>query len=380
MNNTRKYWIETMLKIADPVLLNLSEETLKKNIPTVFHPDRELYMHLEALGRTLCGMAPWLELENVSEEEKELQEKYRKLARKAISAATAPDSPDYMNFTEGYGQALVDAAFLAHAIVRAPKQLYYLQEEETKISLVNALRATRKFTPFVSNWLFFSAMIEAALYVMGEKDYDMTRVDYAVNMFKNWYLGDGTYGDGENFHWDYYNSFVIHPMYIDVLRVFAEVRADYKEYLVVCEKRAGRYADILEKLINADGSYPVIGRSVTYRFGAFQLLSQAALQNFLPEHLAFAQVRCALDAVIRKVMENDEMFDADGWLQPGVYGYQPALAEEYISVGSLYLCESVFLALGLPEEHIFWQGEDMEWTAKKIWSGKNVSCDHAVDE
>ena len=69
-------------------------------------------------------------------------------------------------------------------------------DEQTKRNLVGALRATRKFTPFVMNWLFFSAMVEAALRVMGESDYDLTRVDYAVNMFESWYLGDGVYGDG----------------------------------------------------------------------------------------------------------------------------------------------------------------------------------------
>ncbi len=379
MIDTRKYWIDTMIKIAEPVLVNLAEGTLKKNMPSVFHPDREEYMHLEALGRIVCGIAPWLELEGVSGEEKELQDKYRKYTREAIGAAVNKESPDYMNFTTGYGQSLVDAAFLAHGIVRAPKQLYQLLDENTKVNLVKALKATRKFTPFVCNWLFFSAMVEAALYVMGEKDYDMTRVDYAVNMHRSWYLGDGTYGDGPNFHWDYYNSYVIQPMYLDVLRTFCSVRDDYADWLKVCEKRSARYADVLEKMINADGSYPVIGRSVTYRFGAFQLLSQAALQEFLPEHLAFPQVRCALDAVIHKVMESEDIFDGNGWLLPGVYGHQPDLAEEYISVGSLYLCESVFLALGLPGSHSFWSKPDMEWTARKIWGGKNVCCDHAVD-
>lgn len=377
--NMRNYWIRTMLKIADPVLENLARRTLKKNMPTVFHPDREMYMHLEALGRTVCGIAPWLELESVTGEEKALQDKYRELARKAIGEATDPASPDYMNFTEGYGQALVDAAFLAHGIVRAPEQLYRQLSADARKNLADALRATRKFTPFVSNWIFFSAMIEAALYVMGEADYDMTRVEYAVNMFRNWYVGDGMYGDGPNFHWDYYNSFVIQPMYLDVLRTFQDVRGDYREQLAVCEKRASRYADILEKMIGPDGSYPVIGRSVTYRFGAFQLLSQAALQGFLPEQLPCEQARCALDAVIRKVMENEEMFDADGWLVPGVYGCQPGLAEGYICVGSLYLCESVFLALGLPAEHDFWKRPDCEWTSKKIWSGQDARCDYAVD-
>ncbi|MBQ8554587.1 MAG: DUF2264 domain-containing protein [Clostridia bacterium] len=376
---TRQYWIDTMLRIADPVLRHLAAGTLKGSMPTAFHPDRAEYMHLEALGRTLCGMAPWLELEPVSGGEAALQEEYRILARRAIASATDPASPDYMNFTQGYGQALVDAAFLAHGIVRAPRQLFGQLNDEAKGHVIRALKDTRRFTPYVSNWLFFSAMVEAALHVMGEKDADMTRVDYAVQMFESWYLGDGTYGDGPQFHWDYYNSFVIHPMYVDVLRTFKDTGRGYDRLLAECEKRAARYAAILERLIGPDGTYPIMGRSVTYRFGTFQLLSQAALQGFLPEELHPAQARCALDAVIRRVMESKDMFDAQGWLQPGVYGCQPGLAEGYICVGSLYLCESVFLALGLPASDEFWRTPDRPWTAKRIWQGDDMPCDHAVD-
>ncbi len=375
----RQEWLETMLRIADPVLKNLAAGTLRQNMPTVFHPDRAEYMHLEALGRTVCGIAPWLELEGLTGEEAALQAKYRALTRQGVANAVNPDSPDFMNFTEGYGQALVDAAFLAHGIVRAPKQLYFALDDAAKRNLVKALRATRKFTPFVMNWLFFSAMVEAALYVMGESNYDMTRVDYAVNMFESWYLGDGVYGDGPKFRWDYYNSFVIQPMYVDVLRTFADVGRGYRELLGKVLVRAGRYAAELEKQINADGSYPVIGRSITYRFGAFQLLSQAAQEHFLPDALPAAQVRCALTACIRKVTEHPAMFDAQGWLHPGVYGNQPALAEEYICVGSLYLCLTVFLPLGLAPVDDFWAKSDLPWTAKRIWSGENVMLDHAVD-
>ena len=145
------------------------------------------------------------------------------------------------------------------------------------------------------------------------------------------------------------------------------------------EHRAGRYAAELEKNINADGSYPVIGRSITYRFGAFQLLSQAALEDFLPNELPPEQVRTALTACIRKVTEHPAMFDAQGWLQPGVYGYQPDLAEGYICVGSLYLCLTVFLPLGLAPTADFWSKPEIPWTAKRIWSGENVMLDHAVD-
>lgn len=374
----RKYWLETMVKIAGPVLENLAEGNLHKTIPKDFHKDRRGYIMLEAFGRTACGIAPWLEAELSDGEEKELQTKYRTLMIKCIENSVNPLSPDYMNWCHFGGQPLVDAAFLAHAIVRAPQSMFYSLNEKTQKRLIACLKKSRKITPVNSNWLFFSAMVEAGLCVMGA-DYDFTPVDKALDTFKKWYVGDGTYSDGEFFHWDYYNSFVIHPMQVDVLKVFSDIRPDYRKALPEAIKKASRFAGVLEQLINADGSYAVFGRSVVYRFGAFQLLSQAVLQDFLPENLSCGQVRCALNSVIHKVCENEEMFDEKGFLTPGIYGNQPDLAEEYINIGSLYLCESVFLPLGLPENHKFWTDPDADWTSKKIWSGQNTMRDHAID-
>ena len=197
----RKDWLELMLKIASPVLTDLSKRRLHETLP-VEKPDRVPYAHLEAFGRTLTGMSPWLELEGLSGEEAALQEQYRALAAECMDAATDPDSPDFMNFSEGYGQSLVDAAFLAHAIVRAPNALYRSLDRRVQHNISEALKATRKFEPFPSNWLFFSAMIEAALLVMGET-YETAPVDRAVEAFEQWYAGDGAYGDGERFHFDY---------------------------------------------------------------------------------------------------------------------------------------------------------------------------------
>lgn len=376
MVSTRKRWLSLMLEIADPVLGNLAEGKLHDALP-IDVPDRALYAHLEAFGRTLTGMAPWLEHAPQSGEEGVLAAKYRAVARKCMDSATDPRSPDCMNFTEGYGQSLVDAAFLAHAIVRAPRELYEKLEPRVKRNLAAALVSTRKFEPYPTNWLFFSAMIETALYVMGEK-YDIAPVDRAVDKFREWYVGDGTYGDGEFFHFDYYNSFVIHPMYVDIVRKFAPVKPEYAQYLDTVIARAARYAETLERMIAPDGTYPVVGRSVCYRFGAFHALAQAAYEGYLPPRLSYAQVRCALDAVIKRTVSED-VFDDKKFLRRGVAGYQPSLAEGYICVGSLYLCESVFLPLGLPETHAFWADADCKYTSQKIWSGQDLPADKAED-
>lgn len=362
-----------MLAVAEPVLSALAEGNLHTALPSSFHEARASYRCLEAFGRTVCGIAPWLELEAVSDEEAEVQHRLRCLTRQALDRATDPVSPDYLNFHTGT-QPLVDAAFLAHGILRAPRELCGKLEDRVRMNLVAALTATRSIRPPESNWLLFGAMVEAALWKMGEEIVG-ERVDAAIRRFsKEWYLGDGTYGDGEWYHFDYYNSFVIHPMYLDVLRTFEE----YRHLLPEAVKRASRHARIQERLIAPDGSYPVIGRSVCYRFGAFQLLSQAVLQEFLPPDLPPAQVRCALSAVIRKCAEGG-LFDENGYLTPGVYGYQPDLAENYINTGSLYLCSAVFLPLGLPAGHPFWAGDDQKWSSQRLWSGESLPADHAVD-
>jgi hypothetical protein len=91
-------------------------------------------------------------------------------------------------------------------------------------------------------------------------------------------------------------------------------------------------------------------------------------------------VRCALHAVIERTLGAPGTFDAQGWLQIGLAGHQPALGETYISTGSLYLCTAAFLPLGLPPTDTFWTAPDLPWTSRRVWGGENMVRDHAFDE
>jgi hypothetical protein len=379
MTNVRKEWLDALLRIVSPVLNSLEKGQLKKDLPLSLHEERADFAPLEAFDRGMLGLAPWLEAESedLEAQERALQEKYRAKAVKCIAMATDPDSPDFMVFDRG-GQPLVDTAFLAHAIVRAPKALAGSLSPEVRHNLAEAFRSSRQITPGSSNWLFFSAMVEAGLYILGEP-YDLVRVLYALRTFQGWYKGDGVYGDGAMLHCDYYNSFVIQPMYVDLVKLFADKSPEIEAMGGTVIARAARYASVLERMIGPEGSYPVVGRSICYRFGAFQMLSQAALQHELEEGVSPASVRCGLTAVIRRVMSAPDMFDEKGWLLPGVYGHQPELAEGYINIGSLYLCSAVFLPLGLSGKDEFWSGAEEEWSGKKVWSGGHISIDHAED-
>jgi hypothetical protein len=380
LTDCREYWVRLMKKIADPVLMNLSREQLRANMPVECTPgeesSRKEVTHLEAFGRLVAGISPWLELGCDNTDEGKTRGDYIELTRTCLSVATNPHSPDFMNFSNG-AQPLVDAAFLAHGLLRGYTQLWDPLDITTKNNIVNALRSTRIIKPYYNNWLLFSAMIES-FFLKAGYEWDPVRIDYAIKKHLEWYKGDGVYGDGPEFHWDYYNSFVIQPMFLDILRVLVESGKETADTYVQALKRAKRYAVILERLISPEGTFPPIGRSLAYRFGVFQLLGQMALYNELPEDISPAQVRSAMSSVISKMAEATGTFDDKGWLTIGFYGHQPSIGESYISTGSLYLCATGLLPLGLPPGHRFWTMPSADWTQKKIWRGDNFLHDHAI--
>ncbi len=377
----RQYWCDMTYKIAYPLLSALSEGELKKKMPVEQQKNatgREHFAHLEAMGRLLCGMAPWLESGESTGKEGEQRAELTSMAIKGIRKAVDPSSPDYMNFSNKYGgQPVVDAAFLAQAFLRSPNVLWGGLDKETQQMTIDALRQTREITPYFSNWLLFSAMIEAFFLEIGE-EWDGMRVDYAIRQHEQWYKGDGVYGDGPDFHWDYYNSFVIQPMMVDISHVLAKHKKMDEQRAETFMKRSVRYAAILERLISPEGTYPAIGRSLAYRMGAFQSLSQIALLKKLPEEVKPAQVRCALTAVMKKQMTASGTFDENGWLKIGMYGSQLCAGETYICTGSLYLCSIALLPLGLPASDEFWLSPAEPWTQVKVWSGEEFPIDHSI--
>lgn len=378
VKDDRTYWCETVYKMAYPVLDALSKGELKTKMPIeAANPSAAKNTAcLEAVGRLLCGIAPWLELGPDETPEGKMRGELLTLAHKGIRNGVDPASPDFMNFTRST-QPLVDAAFLAQAFLRSPQKLWGGLDKETQRMTIEALRSTRVIRPNYSNWLLFPATIEAFFLSIGEQ-WDAMRVDYTINKHMDWYKGDGVYGDGPDFHWDYYNSFVIQPMLVDIITVMNnEKKCSQKTYETILA-RAVRYAQVQERFISPEGTFPAIGRSLAYRTGAMQTLAQVVLLRKLPKGVTPAQVRCALTAVTKRMFEAKGTYDENGWLTIGFAGHQPCAGEYYICTGSVYLCSTGFLALGLPATDEFWIAPAADWTSKKAWSGEEFPIDHAM--
>src|SRR6185312_16005542 len=338
---------------------------------------RSKVTYLEAWGRTLSGIGRWLNAEGGSAFEAGQRRQYREWALKAVANSVDPSSTDYMEWKGG--QPLVDASFFALGLIRCPWLWEHL-DSVVRRRVVTALLETRATVPGYSNWLLFPAVIETFFCKYG-LDYDRERIEYALREFsQHWYVGDGLFSDGPGFHQDYYNSYVIQPFLLAVLDVMGSRERNYAAFGERMRRIAGRYAELQERMIGIDGSFPVTGRSITYRCGAFHALADVAARGWLPGSLSPGQVRSALTAVIRRTLGAQGTFGAGGWLTIGLAGHQEGLADVYITGGSEYLCTDVFQPLGLEPSNAFWAAPSEPWTAVKVWDGgDSARVDHALE-
>lgn len=377
----RTYWADLMYKISEPVLSNMSKGELSKNMELELSPtwdgrDKRV-TYMECFGRLMSGLAPWLALPDDNTSEGKKRKQLREWALKSYAHSVDPNSPDYLLW-RNEGQPLVDAAYIANSFLRAPKQLWEPLDELTKKRYIEEFKQLRRVDPPYTNWLLFSAMVETFLMSIDEQ-YDAYRIHSAIRKIEEWYVGDGWYADGEHFAFDYYNSFVIQPMYVEVLEHLVEKKRMVKpEQLETARKRMQRYSMILERLVSPEGTFPVFGRSMTYRAGVFQPLALLSWRKNLPQELPEGQVRAAMTSVLKRMFSAEGNFTQKGFLQLGFAGHQPKLADWYTNNGSLYLTSLAFLPLGLPADDSFWTSSPQDWTSKKAWSGQDFPKDHAV--
>lgn len=382
-SDERAAWVVRLEQLAAPVLAAGSERRLKRAMPVEAHPEatnRADVTHLEAVGRLLAGIAPWLEADlaaSAAPGERALQERLRGAAVATLASIVDPNSPDRLNFTDHH-QPLVDAAFLGLGLLRAPQRLADAVDDVTRERLIAALEATRAIQPLFSNWILFSALVEVAIGAIGGTA-DPVRVDYGLRQCEQWYVGDGRYSDGPQLRDDYYNSIVIHPLLLEVAERTPDLALWYgQHHLERLTERARRHTAVLERTIAPDGTFPPVGRSIAYRCGLFHLPARMALHHQLPDSIAPGAMRSALGAVIERTLGPDGTFDDDGWLRIGLAGAQPGVGETYISTGSLYLAAAAFLPLGLSPEDPFWSEPTQPWTGARAWAGADLDCDRAL--
>lgn len=385
-NPDRKYWTDLAYRMAFPVLSNMAEGNLQKNMLVEVSPnwdgrDKKV-TYMETFGRLMAGLAPWLSLPDDDTEEGKMRKELRELALKSYRNAVDPDSPDYLLW-QGQGQALVDAAYVAESFVRGFDALWEPLDSLTKQRYIKEFTGMRAIDPPYTNWLLFSSEIESFLAKVGAP-YDQYRVNSAARKMEEWYAGDGWYADGPDFAFDYYTSYVFHPMYLETLQNMkdakARTRIHYPKYYDRALKRAQKHSIVLERMISPEGTFPVFGRSIPYRMAAMQPLALMAWYEKLPAGLTDGQVRNGLTSVMHSMFDGKENFNEAGFLTIGFAGRQPNIADWYTNNGSLYITSLALLPLGLPPSHPFWTDAPLPTTNQKAWSGRPFPKDHRWED
>ena len=382
----RAYMLDLLNRMATPVLGKLAQGQLQANFKPELSPTWDgrnpKVAYLEGFGRLISGIAPWLSLPPDGTPEGRMRETLRQQALAGYTNAVDPGNPDYLLW-QGAEQILVDSSYFTNALIRAPKALWDPLDSKTKARIVAEIKKQRDISAPYTNWLLFAAMNEAFLLSIGE-EWDPVRIDLAVRKINEWYVGDGWYADGPHFHFDYYGSYVIHPFLVEILEVLVAANAKFnslhaKELLEQATKRMQRLGESLERMIGPDGSYPPIGRSLTYRTAVFQPLGLLAWRKKLPASLPEAQVRSATVAAQRAVFRSPSNFDAKGYLTIGFTGHMPNLADWYSNAGSMYLAAESLLAMGLPPGDPYWASAGQPWTMRRAFAGERFAKDYYVD-
>ena len=379
----RQYWCSLAYKMAQPVLENMAKGELQKNMQTEFSPSfdnrNKKVLYMECFGRLMAGVAPWLTLPDDATAEGKQRKQLREWALASYKNAVDPQSPDYLCWGIG-GQNLVDAAYVAESFLRAYDTLWKPLDEVTKKRYLKEFAKLRHIDPPYTNWLLFSSTIESFMAKAGG-DFDEYRVNSACRKVEEWYVGDGWYADGPVFAFDYYSSYVFHPMYLETLQAMVDAkvnsRLDYQKYYDRELKRCQKYSIILERFISPEGTFPAFGRSIPYRMATMQPLALMAWYQTLPSDLSNGQVRAALTKVLHRMFDQQNNFNEKGYLSIGFCGNsQKNVADWYTNNGSLYMTTLAFMPLGLPADHPFWTDAAQPWTQVKAWNNQQFPKDH----
>ncbi|MGB9989521.1 DUF2264 domain-containing protein [Pseudoduganella rhizocola] len=382
----RAYMLRLLQQMSEPVLTLMAKGELKKKFSLELSPTWDgrdpAVAYLECFGRLVSGISPWLALPVDGTEEGRLRQRMQQLALQSYTSSVDPRSPDYLAW-RGHGQALVDSAYFTNALMRAPKVLWEPLDAVTKARIISEIKGLRRIEVPYINWLLFAAMNEAWLLSIGEES-DPMRMNGAIRKINEWYIGDGWIKDGADFHFDYYSSYVMYPMLLEILEVLVEKKGPFwnakpEELLAQATKRAQRYCEHLERFVGPEGSYPPIGRSLTYRTAVFQPLALLAWRKQLPQSLPEGQVRAALHAAHRAIWDAPGNFTKDGFLTIGFRGHQPELGDWYSNNGSMYIAAAGLLALGLPAGDSYWTSPAQDWTQKKAFSSRKFPKDYPVN-
>jgi hypothetical protein len=341
---TRKDMELAVQHLCNPLVPYYSPNGALLDVGSTASRASERTAQMEAFARPLWGLAPLLAGGGTWD--------YWDVYIKGIRSGTDPENEEYWGDIHNCDQKMVELASLALTLIIAPEQIWGQLSPREKTNLTSWIGQTNKRITVDTNWRFFRVLVNVALLKLGA-DYDQPMMDQDLNRLDEFYLSEGWYKDGDTEQMDYYIPFAFHFYSLIYAKAMetedAERCGRYKE-------RAALFAKDFIHWFGKDGEALAFGRSLTYRFA----------QSCFWGALAYAGVEALPWGVIKGLLLRNlrwwfkqPIFTNEGILTIGYAYPNLMMAEGYNAPGSPYWALKSFIPLALPEEHPFWQADEL---------------------
>lgn len=303
---------------------------------------------MEGFARVLWGIGPLFSVsnENLPESCQREIDQWEEICRTGLINGTNPKHEEYWGTLTDYDQMMVEMAPIAVAIIMSRDKFWKPLSEQEKDNLYRWLNQINNRQIHGNNWIFFRILVNLAFQKTGRK-YKSEQIQSDLKIVEGLYLKGGWYCDGNAGQVDYYIPFAIQFYSLIAARCglqsnkFLERAKDFFEDYIYW------FAD--------NGTEIPYGRSLTYRFAHSSFFSAYVLAGLGEE--SYGEIKSLIWNNLISWLERP-IFDNKGVLSIG-YGYPNLfMSEAYNAPGSPYWSLKLFLLLGLPHEHPFWQAEE----------------------
>ena len=294
-----------------------------------------------------------------------------------LRSGSDPGSPDRWVRPNEHGQAKVEAAALALVLDMTRPWLWDRLDGTVQEQLVNwfSLTTDADYPPI--NWVWFRIVVQQFLKSVGA-DYSQGNIDEDLALHDTFVRDGGWYSDGGQRAYDHYAGWALH-LYPALWHRMAghddggagPVRRDRDT------AHLDRFLLDAVRLVGADGSPLIQGRSLIYRFAAAAPFWGGALAGCTAVEPGL--LRRAASGIVRHFAAQGAP-DADGLLTLGWHHEWRQLAQSYSGPGSPYWASKGLLGLALPADHEVWTAvekplpvEEGDFTFEAVAPGWSVS-------
>ncbi|MGW4897039.1 DUF2264 domain-containing protein [Kitasatospora sp. NPDC004240] len=269
---------------------------------------------------------------------------------RGIAVGTDPASPERWVTPREHAQAKVEAASIALVLDLTRPWLWDHLGAGVQERVVAYLAQVVGDTGYPrTNWVWFRIVVEQFLASVGGP---WSREDMECDLaaHESFARPGGWYRDGAERSYDHYNGWALHlyPVLWSRMTGAQELAAPR---LPRYTERLDRFLLDAVRLVGADGSPLIQGRSLTYRFAAAAPFWTGAYAGTTA--LAPGLLRRAAVGIVKHFADHGAP-GADGLLTLGWHHPWRRLAQRYSGPGSPYWAAKGLLGLALPADHPVW--------------------------